>query len=55
VTESRGTWNKVVQSINYVSTADNTRQPIVIAPRMQGHQQRSRCVKCSHHRLRRRS
>ena len=29
VTESRGTWNKVVQSINYVSTADNTRQPMM--------------------------
>ena len=29
VTESRGVWNKAVQSINYVSTADNTRQPMM--------------------------
>ena len=29
VTESRGTWNRVVQSITYVSSADNTRQPMM--------------------------
>lgn len=29
VTESRGAWNKAVQSINYVSAADNTRQPMM--------------------------
>lgn len=29
VTESRGTWNKVVQSITYMSSADNTRQPMM--------------------------
>jgi pimeloyl-ACP methyl ester carboxylesterase len=29
VTESQGAWNKVVQRINYVSTADNTRQPMM--------------------------
>ena len=29
VTESRGTWNKMVQSITYVSSADNTRQPMM--------------------------
>lgn len=29
VTESGGTWNKAVQNINYVSTADNTRQPMM--------------------------
>lgn len=29
VTESGGEWNKAVQSINYVSAADNTRQPMM--------------------------
>ena len=29
VTESGGAWNKAVQSINYVSAADNTRQPMM--------------------------
>lgn len=29
VTESRGVWNKAVQSINYLSAADNTRQPMI--------------------------
>jgi dipeptidyl aminopeptidase/acylaminoacyl peptidase len=29
VTESRGTWSKAVQSINYVTAADNTRQPMM--------------------------
>lgn len=29
VTESGGAWNKVVQSITYVSSADNTRQPMM--------------------------
>jgi poly(3-hydroxybutyrate) depolymerase len=29
VTESRGTWNSVVQKITYVSSADNTRQPMM--------------------------
>ncbi|HEX7772632.1 MAG TPA: prolyl oligopeptidase family serine peptidase [Pyrinomonadaceae bacterium] len=29
VTESRGTWNSVVQRIMYVSSADNTRQPMM--------------------------
>ncbi len=29
VTESRGTWNRAVQSITYVSSADNTRQPMM--------------------------
>lgn len=29
VTESGGTWNRAVQSITYVSSADNTRQPMM--------------------------
>ena len=29
VTESGGTWNKAVQSITYVSSADNSRQPMM--------------------------
>jgi pimeloyl-ACP methyl ester carboxylesterase len=29
VTESGGTWSKAVQSINYLSAADNTRQPMM--------------------------
>src|SRR5215213_1215409 len=29
VTESSGTWNSVVQQITYVSSADNTRQPMM--------------------------
>lgn len=29
VTESRGTWNSMVQQITYVSSADNTRQPMM--------------------------
>jgi dienelactone hydrolase len=29
VTESGGAWNKAVQSINYMSAADNTRQPMM--------------------------
>ena len=29
VTESRGAWNEAVQSINYLSAADNTRQPMM--------------------------
>jgi hypothetical protein len=29
VTESRGTWNSMVQRIMYVSSADNTRQPMM--------------------------
>ena len=29
VTESRGTWNSMVQQIMYVSSADNTRQPMM--------------------------
>ena len=29
VTESRGAWSSAVQSINYVSAADNTRQPMM--------------------------
>ena len=29
VTESGGTWNSAVQSITYVSSADNTRQPMM--------------------------
>lgn len=29
VTESRGTWNSAVQKITYLSSADNTRQPMM--------------------------
>lgn len=29
VTESGGTWNRAVQTINYISAADNTRQPMM--------------------------
>ena len=29
VTESRGTWNRAVQRITYLSSADNTRQPMM--------------------------
>lgn len=29
VTESRGSWNKLVKSIRYMSTADNTQQPMM--------------------------
>ena len=40
VTESGGAWNKAVQRINYVSAADNTRQPMMFYKPQCTHQDR---------------